>query len=550
MQGKTRNNFKVVVAILGIFAIFVSLIAMSLCESNQKIANAASATIYNKKIDVTLSVSDESGKTSTSLDRDYYSAGDEAVITWTGASDGNNIIIPTTIDYGQGIINVADLVRSDLVQSKNSEYVRRMGEAATLCDFNTLKSYIEKSHSVNLGTLHYSADIKVTYQTVTPVYRLYNMITSEHLFTANRDEYDMYVLQGKYDSEYWIGEGISWLAPASGQTVYRLYNATLGSQGRSSHYYTTNATEIEQLKNAGWVIDNGGQDFKSGGSTAIWTSYNEALGSAHHYTTSVDEWRGLSLNGWDIEETKNGAYGVFSAVLGLSWTFDSNYYFVEHKINGEVEDTQIVSAGSEVTTNAQALSYPGYQQKSLTNTDINFDNTSIASVDYETGGFTLTFDKNGEGVASIKHISYGSTVNTPSTPNSNGKDFVRWTYDPEGQYAFDFTRTRILAGKLTLYAQWDKVDVDTTGKKVRVEFNFNMGNMSSHVTEVTYGDVAIAPDAPTDLKTNKVNQEGQTRYYHFDGWYTLPDGEGELWDFDTKIKNRLVLYAKWVEVWK
>ena len=158
----------------------------------------------------------------------------------------------------------------------------------------------------------------VEFEDLVPVYRLYNMVTSEHLFTTDKSEYDSWVSKSKSDSDYWIGEGINWFAPKSGDTtVVRLYNPTLGGLGRTSHYYTSDTAEIEELTGKhGWKNESSdGKAFASGGDIPIWTCYNEALGSAHHYTSSQTEWLGLSKHGWDLERSKNRATGVFKAVL-------------------------------------------------------------------------------------------------------------------------------------------------------------------------------------------------------------------------------------------
>lgn len=153
----------------------------------------------------------------------------------------------------------------------------------------------------------------------TPVYRMYNTITSEHLFTSDKTEYDKFSKLYNQKKDYWKPEGIGWYAPSSGGTkVYRLYNPGLGAQFKSSHYYTTSTSEASDLvKNHGWLYDfsgSGGKSstttrgnaaFLSGGTQAVYTAYSEGLRSAHHYTASVSEWNGLD-RGWDIEGDKNG----------------------------------------------------------------------------------------------------------------------------------------------------------------------------------------------------------------------------------------------------
>ena len=69
-----------------------------------------------------------------------------------------------------------------------------------------------------------------------PVYRLYNSITSEHLFATDITEYN--TLRA-YD---WQQEGIAWYSPVTSDVkVYRLYNPALGAMAKMSHHYTSNA---------------------------------------------------------------------------------------------------------------------------------------------------------------------------------------------------------------------------------------------------------------------------------------------------------------------
>ena len=193
---------------------------------------------------------------------------------------------------------MSELNKVDTVQTANTEYERRMSEAGTMTTYDALKNYVTSEHSVSLGVATISTTVEVQYERVSPVYRMYNMITSEHLFTTQKYEYDRFYELGLNDQEYWIGEGIDWLSPTSGTSVQRLYNPALGSLGRNSHYYTSDADEIKNLTtNQGWVVDAEENWYKSGvafgASCSIYTAYNELLGSAHHYTSSWEEWRGL-----------------------------------------------------------------------------------------------------------------------------------------------------------------------------------------------------------------------------------------------------------------
>lgn len=52
-----------------------------------------------------------------------------------------------------------------------------------------------------------------------PIYRLYNPWTGEHLFTVSAQEYQTLPASG------WVAEGVGWESPSASEVpVYRLYN--------------------------------------------------------------------------------------------------------------------------------------------------------------------------------------------------------------------------------------------------------------------------------------------------------------------------------------
>ncbi len=262
-----------------------------------------------------------SGGGSVTLDKDSYIEGDIATMSVRGASFGDNIIMPKSVVVdGVTRAGQSDLVNKTAWQSENLEYKRRMGQSAKSIEFANVAGAIESPVQIKIDNLREDMKIEVIFEEVVPVYRLYNMITSEHLFTTNRAEYEGWVAKSKSDEDVWIGEGINWFASstpteADDNTVRRLYNKTLGALGRSSHYYSKDKNEIANLLKSGWVDDGVDNYIQSGGDIPIWTCYNEALGSAHHYTSSFVEWASLSSHGWDLESDKNGSTGVFRAIM-------------------------------------------------------------------------------------------------------------------------------------------------------------------------------------------------------------------------------------------
>lgn len=154
-------------------------------------------------------------------------------------------------------------------------------------------------------------------QGTSPVFRLYNSLTSEHLYTTSRYEYDM--LPGMTQGD-WVQEGIAWVAPDEGNPVFRLYNGGLGD-----HHYTANASERNALITYyGWV-DEGIAFYSAAASSGypVYRVYNGGLKRGqHHYTLNSSERDALvEYHDWVNEGTgwyaAGGALDVEAADLGF-----------------------------------------------------------------------------------------------------------------------------------------------------------------------------------------------------------------------------------------
>ncbi len=245
--------------------------------------------------------------------------GQTITLTWkpTAVSNSNNINFIKTIKFNDADQGAVSKVNKKNWQELNTEYKRRMKETYQM---TTLEKVLgaDQTLTLTIGSVEDNY-LDIDFQEVAPVYRMYNMITSEHLFTTDKKEYDDWVAIGKKNKDYWLGEGVDWFSPVSyvndtkTPKVYRLYNPGLGAMTRMSHYYTSSKTEMEDLcKNWGWKKETqfSGKDgcvFLSddtGSGVPIFTAYSEALRSSHHYTSSSKEWKGLDA-GWDKERSKN-----------------------------------------------------------------------------------------------------------------------------------------------------------------------------------------------------------------------------------------------------
>ncbi len=529
---KKKNHTFLTLSVAFLFAVIGTFVSSNIYSSIALAEN--SATVSAAEIDVTLSTTGTVGGSTATLDRSVYHSGDEVIVSWKGATSGNDFIIPVAIKFnGVTKASMSQLNKLDVVQVANTEYLRRVGTEGTMTTYDTLKSYLTSNHSVSLGTATVSSNVEIQYAKVSPVYRMYNMVTSEHLFSTNKVEYDDWVLKGANNEDNWIGEGIDWLAPESSSstvTVHRLYNEGLGAMGHSSHYYSSDITEIANLiANHGWIDDGVANQFESGGDTAIYTCYNEALNSAHHYTSSKDEWEGLSAHGWTLEEDKNGTYpvktpeGVFQCTIATNWSFSPNYYTVEHKLQNidgtySLKETQYVSGTAYTTTSAQSNLYPGYSAGEVTQQSILANNSTKVEINYSRNAYSVSFVTNdASSVVTPQTIKYGALVASPGTINSGSKTVLGWYYDSAFTKEFNFATNSMPAGNLTLYAKWstdnsDPVDpysrtTDAQGKATVPDQSD--GNKDTNIT-VTYDDDgdSTTPEVPLSGAVVKIGPTG------------------------------------------
>ncbi|MBD5423609.1 MAG: hypothetical protein HDR44_00565 [Allobaculum sp.] len=133
--------------------------------------------------------------------------------------------------------------------------------------------------------------------TPTTMYRLYNNLTGEHLYTIDKNERDNLLT-----SDTWKDEGEGWIAPSvSDYPVYRLLNPNNGD-----HHYTTDKNEFDTLPSYGWVAEGVAffsADKDNPENVLLHRLYNpNATGAgSHHYTADTNERDTLVEKGWTYE---------------------------------------------------------------------------------------------------------------------------------------------------------------------------------------------------------------------------------------------------------
>lgn len=198
----------------------------------------------------------------------------------------DNVTVLKTTSFQSGVYYYSGAWKSNTKSYKDAT-AWLTGRYATAPNYgSTLNNVIETYNLTRYDTATVSTS---------PMYRLYNKNTGEHLYTLNAGEKDYLPKVG------WKYEGIAWQAPNSGQPVYRMYNPYSGD-----HHYTMAQSEINFLKPFGWRYE--GLSFYSGGSKPIYRLFNpnEQTGT-HHYTLSTSERDFLTPLGWKYEGI--GFYG-------------------------------------------------------------------------------------------------------------------------------------------------------------------------------------------------------------------------------------------------
>ena len=158
---------------------------------------------------------------------------------------------------------------------------------------------LEESSSSGSSSSSSSSSAK-TYPKTVPVYRLFNSITSEHLYTTNVGERD-YLMNDKANG--WTDEGIAWhSAPKSGKPVYRLFDVKNGG-----HVYTVDANERSAYIANGYTDEGIAWYASDKLGRKVYKLTNKKTGKIL-YTILKDEADILTKNGFDCEEAGFFAY--------------------------------------------------------------------------------------------------------------------------------------------------------------------------------------------------------------------------------------------------
>ena len=126
----------------------------------------------------------------------------------------------------------------------------------------------------------------------TPMFRLYNPYTQEHLLTADAAERDLLVSAG------WSLDGVAWDSPNAGDYVYRLYNPY-----DDWHTYSMNQEEIDMLVPLGWKVDGAVcRSATKAEGKPVYRLFNPYEQKNYHLLTASEEERAFLMDlGWTLD---------------------------------------------------------------------------------------------------------------------------------------------------------------------------------------------------------------------------------------------------------
>ncbi|MDR3130996.1 MAG: InlB B-repeat-containing protein [Treponema sp.] len=147
--------------------------------------------------------------------------------------------------------------------------------------------------------------------------------------------------------------------------------------------------------------------------------------------------------------------------------------------------------------------------------------------------YTVTFNEDGGTFKDTEDsrprvVSYISSVGEkmPADPAKTGHNFDGWWTEQNGG-GERFTASTPVTGDITAYAKWTRISYTV---------NFKAGGGESETQTLTaLYEESLGQKMPT------VEKPGHT----FEGWYTEPDGGGDLFTASTPVIANIAVHAKW-----
>ncbi|MCH4169192.1 MAG: InlB B-repeat-containing protein [Streptococcaceae bacterium] len=214
------------------------------------------------------------------------------------------------------------------------------------------------------------------------------------------------------------------------------------------------------------------------------------------------------------------------------------------------------SSSSSTDTSSSTNNSSSSSQSSTSSSDSDNPETPEEPVTSEVTKYTVSFDLNGgdsEAISS-QDVEENGLVKKPSDPTKSGHIFKGWYEKESGDFKLNhFNFLQPITANMILYAKWEM-------KKYSVSYDFNGGVLHNNailpsdknqylenemVTVQNFDNNLLGANPLVDSMTKKyVTKFG----YHFKGWNTQADGNGNSISFNSSFKmvdTNIVLYAEW-----
>ena len=219
-------------------------------------------------------------------------------ITALGHSYAEHVISPTCTEYGYteySCRTCGDQYVDQQITALGHSWLTATCTAPKTCKICGVQDGLPLDHTYEDGwdtSCEVCGHIRDLGFVLSPMYRLYNPYTHEHLLTSNEAEKDLLIRIG------WLFDGIAWKAPSKGKPVYRLYNPF-----DDWHTYTMSQEEIDMLVPLGWKVDGVVcYSATEPGAKPIYRLFNPYEQKNYHLLTADTAERDLLENaGWIVE---------------------------------------------------------------------------------------------------------------------------------------------------------------------------------------------------------------------------------------------------------
>lgn len=392
------------------------------------------------------------------------------------------------------------------------------------------------------------------------LYRVYNPVTGEYLFTTSMSE-----VRQRQSAGWNLQTDQTRQTPRSGVAVWCLRNPISGDRN-----YVSDQNEVRVLTNIlGWVFENNGNPVFYGAKSATNVPYYRlfSVGSSHPhlFTPDADQRSQLLGSGWIDEGV--AWYGVVSAEQPPEEPAEpaapTAYYAIRYDGNGGtgVIDPQAVAAGKGTYLSyGSGLSRAGYNLLGWADTatsgkvwNLGQWSGALSGTDgavvtlyavWDAIPYTINYNGNGADSGSVSsqtakpgetvtiaHNGFGRTgywfSDWDTTPDGRGNDYAA------GSQMADFATP---GSTVTLYAQWSP-------NYYAVHYDNNGGVNQMADTPMTY-------DEATQLSANVFTREG----YTFVGWSTSSYVMSVTYADQASVRNLtagygdiVTLYAVWAK---